>query len=119
MSTEIESMIQQQLIMMIQRKPYLLKVLLQSSAHQVIAEVLESDKSDSEVAQSCLTFCDPIDYGLPGSSICGIIQARVLQWSCHFLLQGSSQPRDWTWVSCIVGRRFTIWATREVRIRQT
>ena len=37
-------MIQQQLMMMIQQKPYLLKVLLQSSAHQVIAKVLESDK---------------------------------------------------------------------------
>ena len=33
---------------------------------------------------------------------------------CHFLLQRSSQPRDWTRVSHIVGRCFTIWATREV-----
>ena len=34
---------------------------------------------------------------------------------CHFLLQGSSRPRDRTWVSRIAGRRFTVWATREVR----
>ena len=33
---------------------------------------------------------------------------------CHFLLQGTSQPRDWTQVSHIVDRRFIIWATREV-----
>ena len=33
---------------------------------------------------------------------------------CHFLLQGTFQPRDWIWVSCIAGRYFTNWATREV-----
>ena len=37
-------------------------------------------KSESEVAQSCPTFSDPMDYSLPGSSICGIFQARVLEW---------------------------------------
>ena len=37
-------------------------------------------KSESEVAQSCLTLCDPMDYSLPGSSIPGIFQARVLEW---------------------------------------
>ena len=37
-------------------------------------------KSESEVAQSCLTLCDPMDCSLPGSSIHGILQARVLQW---------------------------------------
>ena len=37
-------------------------------------------KSESEVAQSCLTLCDPMDYSLPGSSIHGIFQARVLEW---------------------------------------
>ena len=37
-------------------------------------------KSESEVAQSCLTLCDPMDCGLPGSSIHGIFQARVLEW---------------------------------------
>ena len=33
----------------------------------------------------------------------------------HFLLRGSSRPRDWTWVSCIGGRRFNLWATREAQ----
>ena len=37
-------------------------------------------KSESEVAQSCLTLCNPIDSSLPGSSIHGIFQARVLEW---------------------------------------
>ena len=37
-------------------------------------------KSESEVAQSCLTLHNPMDYSLPGSSIHGIFQARVLEW---------------------------------------
>ena len=37
-------------------------------------------KSESEVAQSCLTLCDPVDYSLPGSSVHGTFQARVLEW---------------------------------------
>ena len=37
-------------------------------------------KSESEVAQSCLTLNDPMDCGLPGSSVHGILQARVLEW---------------------------------------
>ena len=37
-------------------------------------------KSDSEVAQSCLTLCNPMDCSPPGSSIYGIFQARVLEW---------------------------------------
>ena len=36
--------------------------------------------SESEVAQSCLTLCDPMDCSLPGSSVHGIFQARVLKW---------------------------------------
>ena len=63
----------------------------------------------SEIAQSCLTLCDPMDCKLPGSSIHGIFQWVAISFS-----RGSSQPRDWTQVSWIVGRCFTIWATREV-----
>ena len=50
---------------------------------------------------------------LPGSSVHGIFQARVLEWVAIFFSRGSSWPRDWTWVSRIVGRCFTVWATRE------
>ena len=42
-----------------------------------------------------------------------IIQARILKWVAFPPSRGSSQPRDWTQVSCISGRFFTIWATRE------
>ena len=45
-------------------------------------------KSKSEVAQSCLTLCDPMDCSLQGSSVRGIFQARLLEWVCHFLIQG-------------------------------
>src|SRR5574340_280271 len=37
-------------------------------------------KSESEVAQSCLTLSDPMDFSPPGSSVHGIFQARVLEW---------------------------------------
>ena len=37
-------------------------------------------KSESEVAQSCLTLSDPMDCSLPGSSVHGIFQARILEW---------------------------------------
>ena len=43
---------------------------------------------EREVAQSCLTLWDPVDYSLPGSSVYGIFQARVLKWVAIFLLQG-------------------------------
>ena len=47
-----------------------------------------------------------------GSSVHGIFQTRVQKWLVISLSKGSSQPRDWTRVSRIAGRRFTIWATR-------
>ena len=46
----------------------------------------------------------------------GILQARILEWVAIPFSRGSSQPRDWTWVSCIAGRVFTFWATREAQI---
>ena len=71
-------------------------------------------KSESEVAQSCLTFCDPVDCSLPDSSVHGIFQALVLEWIAISFSRGSSQPRDRTRLSCIVDRRFTVWVIREV-----
>ena len=70
-------------------------------------------KSESEVIQSCPTLCDHLDCSLPGSSVHGILQARILEWVVVSFSRGSSQPRDWTQLSWIVGRCFTIWATRE------
>ena len=68
----------------------------------------------SEVAQSCLILWDPVDCSLPGSSIHGIFQARVLEWVAISFYSRSSQSRDRSQVSSIVGWHFTIWVTREV-----
>ena len=51
---------------------------------------------------------------LPGFSVHGIFQARVLEWAAISFSRGSSWPRDQTQVSCIAGRHFALWATREV-----
>ena len=66
------------------------------------------------VTQSCLTLCNSLDCSPPGSSVHGILQARILERVAIPFFKGSSQPRDWTYVSCIAGRFFTIWAIREV-----
>ena len=55
-----------------------------------------------KVAQSCLTFCDPMDY-----TLYGILQARILEWVAVPFSRGSSQRRDQTQVSHIAGRFFT------------
>ena len=46
--------------------------------------------------QSCPAFCDPMDYSLPGYSVHGILQARILEWVTMPSSKGSSQPRDRT-----------------------
>ena len=56
------------------------------------------------VTQSCLTPCDPVDCNPPGSSVHGILLARILEWVAILFSRGSSQPGDRTWVSGIVGR---------------
>ena len=73
-------------------------------------------ESESEVAQSCPTLWDPMDCSLPGSSLHGILQARILEWVAISFSRGSSRLRDQTWVSCIAGRHFNFWATREAPI---
>ena len=63
------------------------------------------------VAQLYPTLCSPMDCRPLGSSDHGILQARILEWIAIPFSRGSSQPRNWTQVSCIAGRFFTIWAT--------
>ena len=70
-------------------------------------------RKDSEVAQSCPPLCDPMDCSLPGFSVHGILQARILEWVTVSFSRGSSRPRDRTQVSRIGGGRFNLWATRE------
>ena len=74
-----------------------------------------SQQWTSEVAQLCPILCNPMDYSPPGFSIHGIFQARVLEWVAISFSRGSSWPRDRTQVSCIAGRCFTVWATREAQ----
>ena len=59
-----------------------------------------------KVAQSCL--CDPMNY-----TVLGILQARILEWAAYPFSKESSQTRDWTQISYIVGGFFTSWATRK------
>ena len=59
------------------------------------------------VVKSCPTLCNPMDYNLPGSSVHGILQARVLEWVAISFSRGSSHPRNQTKISCIAGRFFT------------
>ena len=79
-----------------------------SPSSQLHMWVNTSEWSEVLVAQSCPTPYDPMDWDSPDSSVHGILQAVVISFS-----RGSSWPRDWTQVSCIAGRLFTIWATRE------
>ena len=58
---------------------------------------------------------DPMDYNLPGSSVYGISQVRILEWVAIPLSRGFSQPRDGTQVCYIAGRFFTVWTIREAQ----
>ena len=74
--------------------------------------------SDIICAQSlsCVLLCDHMDCSPPGSSVHGILQARILEWVAMPSSRGSSQPGDRTQFSCIAGGFFTVWATREALI---
>ena len=54
---------------------------------------LDEEESESKVAQSCLTLCDPLACSLPGSSVSDILQARTLEWVAMPSPRGSSRPR--------------------------
>ena len=72
--------------------------------------------SESELAQSCLTLCNPMDCSLPGSFVHGILQGRVLEWVAISFSRGAPEASDWTQVSCIAGRFFNVWSTREALV---
>ena len=59
------------------------------------------------VPQSCLPLCDPMNCSLPGSSVHGTLQVRILEWVAISLFRGSFQPRDRICVSCLAGGFFT------------
>ena len=71
------------------------------------------------VTQSCPTLCNSMDSSPPGSSVCEILQARVLEWVALSSSKGSSQPRDLTLVSCssCTGRWILYrWTTSEAHL---
>ena len=61
----------------------------------------------AKTLQSCPTLCDPMDCILPGASVHGVLQARILEWVTTSFSRGSSQPRDQTHVSRVscIGRQ--------------
>ena len=73
-------------------------------------------------AQSCLTLCEPTDCSLPGSSVHGILQARVLEWGAISSARALFWPRDWTHISgslAWAGRFLTTGAAWEAQIIHT
>ena len=62
--------------------------------------------------QSCPILCDHMDCSPLGSSVRRILQARILEWATVAISRRSLQPMDWSQVSCIAGRFFTIWAIK-------
>ena len=65
------------------------------------------------VTRSCPTLCDPTDCSPPGSSVHGDSPGKNTRVGCHALLQGIFPTQGQRQVSCIAGRFFIIWATRE------
>ena len=88
-----------------------------SSAHTLFgvlsASVICSVKVKLLVTLSYRTLGDCMGCSLPGSSVHGILQARILDWVAIPSSRGSSWPTDWTQVSCTAVRFFTIWAIRK------
>ena len=85
-----------------------------AAATLVLALAWEKWKLKVLVTQLHLTLFGPMDCSLPGSSVHGILQVRMLEWVAILFSRGSSWPMDWTRVSCTASRFFTILATREV-----
>jgi len=71
----------------------------------------------AKLLQSYLTLCDPMAGSQSGSSVHGVLQARILEWVATPSSGGSPQPRDGTHVSCTADRFFTSWATREDHVK--
>ena len=65
------------------------------------------------VTQSGPILCDPMDCNPPGSSVHGFLRARILEWGAIPFSRGSSQPREWSQVSCISRWILYHWATSE------
>ena len=81
--------------------PFMIKTLQKASMEGTSVQF-------SSVAQSCLTLCDPVDWSPPGSSVHGVLQARILEWVAISFSRGSSRCRNRTHVSRTAGRHFNL-----------
>ena len=72
-----------------------------------------SSREKVKVADLCWVLCNLMDCILLGSSVHGILLARILEWVAISFSKRSSWSREWTWVSCTAGKFITVWATRE------
>ena len=79
---------------------------------QPIAKVVKKKKWKSELLRHVQFFVTPRSVILPGSSVHGILQERILEWVAIPFSRGSRWPRGRNWVSSIAGRFSTVWATR-------
>ena len=78
-----------------------LKLNIQKTKIKAPGPITSWQMFENDVAQSCLTLCDPVDCSPPCSSVHGIFQARVLEWVAFSFSRGSSQPRDQSHISYI------------------
>ena len=79
-----------------------------TAGHHDPVGLLLPKRKESEVAQSCTALCHPMDCSLPGSSVHGILQPRILKGVAISFSGGSSQPRDRVPVPRTAGRRFVV-----------
>ena len=90
-----------------------------SSWEVVLTQILMFGASCGLVIQLSLALCNLMDCSPPGSSVhlqVRILQVRILEWVTIPFSRGSSWPRDWTWISCNVGRFCTIWVCEKVPV---
>ena len=80
-------------------------------------KALNVEKVKVLVTQSGPILCDPMNCSSTGSCVHRNLQASILEWVVIPFSRGSSQTKDRTWVPCITGRFFTIWATREAKCK--
>ena len=85
--------------------------------HRETEKVSQQPKDHAKLLQSCPALWDPVDCSTPGSSVLGILQARILEWVAVPSSRGSSSPRDQTCIMypALAGRYFTTSATWEAQ----
>ena len=79
-----------------------LSSLMEQKIMSLKLEVKHTKACEVKVAQPCLTLCNPVDF-----TVCGILQARILEWVAIPFSRGSLQPRNQSGISCIAGRFLT------------